>query len=226
LLGRPVLLDLPENPVGAVWEEIRATRPDDEEIELPEMLRLADVEAFFGPEVLPKLPPILHRVDEEQVLRFDLTVPLLLAARGRPPGTRLLVAGKVYRNEPADSRHVQSFHQAEICWSGPGLTPWDQMAWFADILDRLLPGRPLRVVQVDYPMYAGAGRGYEVHVRNGEEWLEIAGFCRFDDEVVRSLGLDPAEADVVSLGMGLERIACLRYGIDDVRRVEARRIDE
>jgi RNA polymerase sigma-70 factor (ECF subfamily) len=226
LLSRPVLLDLPENPVGAVWEEIRATRPDDVEIELPERIALAEIESLFGPDAVPKLPPILHRVSDAEILRFDLTIPLLLAARGRPDGARLLTAGKVYRDEPADCRRLQSFHQAELFWSGPGLRAWDLMGWFADALDRVLPGRPLRVLEVEYPIYAGCRRGYEVHVRNDEEWLEIAGFARCDNAVVAKLGLDPDRTNVVSLGMGLERIACLRYDIEDVRQVETRRVDD
>jgi phenylalanyl-tRNA synthetase alpha subunit len=93
-----------------------------------------------------------------------------------------------------------------------------------DLLDDLLPGAPLRVVECDFPFYSD--RGYEVEVRRADRWIAVAGWARYADRIVAALGLDPVRQAAVGVGLGLERIAALRHGIDDIRSVELERVDD
>ena len=222
LLSRPRLVDLPENPVGEVWARVRELRAASELGELPEKLSLADVRAVGGLDATP--PARAHRVDAQHVLRWDLTVPMLLAARGRAVGASLLAGGKVYRDEAEDSAHLQAFHQAELLWTGERLSAWSAMDVVEEILDELLPGAPLRVAECGFPVYAD--RGHEVEVSHGDRWVGVAGWARYPDRVVSMLGLDPARHTAVGVGLGLERIAALRHGIEDIRLIEAARLGE
>lgn len=158
-------------------------------------------------------------VDGDTALRFDQTVPMLVAARGRPSGSRLLAAGKVYRDRPEDRGHMQAFHQAEELWIGEDLTEWRLMDWLAPLLANLLPGARLRLEPADY--LRSATQGYELAVRWEGEWTEIGGLARFSDATVEALGHAPSATAAVGAGLGLERIACLAYGVDDVRRLSA-----
>lgn len=222
LLSRPILANLPENPVGAVWETIRGTLAGMEVIELPEVLEIAEIEEVFGDTAANRSG--VHRVGEGRILRFDQTMPMLLAARGRPVGTGLAAVGKVYRDVSEDSSHLQAFHQAELFWTTDRGGLWSPMERVEAMLDVVLPGIPVRAQQADYPLYAD--RGYEVAVRDGERWVEIAGWARFAPRIVRALGHDSDATTAFGIGLGLERIACLTYGIEDVRHVSESRVDE
>ena len=222
LLSRPLLLDLPENPVGAIWDRIVALRSFDEVIDLPERLADADVRATVGLANAVELPPFIHRIDDGHFLRFDQTLPMLLAARGRPSGARLLAGGRVFRSDPEDAAHLEAFHQAEILWTGQRLTAWTAMDAISDILDDLLPGSCLRVEEADFPLYAD--RAHVVLVQQGNSWVSVAGWAQFRSPVVAALGLDPEQEVAIGVGLGLERIACLRYDIDDIRRVASSRV--
>ncbi|MGF1511036.1 MAG: hypothetical protein ACFB9M_16200 [Myxococcota bacterium] len=52
-------------------------------------------------------------------------------------------------------------------------------------------------------------------------WLEVGAFGTFRDEIARSLGFDPRRTSLVAAGLGLERLAAIRFGIDDIRKVSA-----
>lgn len=220
LLARPRLVDLPDNPVGEVWDRLVALRPHDARVELPERLPLREVESVVSREA--DLPARIHRLDDAAVLRWDLSIPLLLAARGQPAGARLLAGGKVYRDEEEDRSHLQAFHQAELLWTGENLGSWAMMEAVEALLDDLLPGHPVRVEECAFPHVTD--RGHEVLVGTADGFVAVAGWARYADRVVAALGLDPSRHVALGAGLGLERIACLRHGIEDLRTVESSRV--
>jgi len=222
LLSKPLLTDLPENPVGDTWEAVKAGHDDHEEIAIPETLTREEIESVIGAEGMVHLPDMIHHVDEKRMLRWDTSIPMLLAARGRPAGEKLMAAGKVYRNEGVDSRHLQVFHQAEMMFVGEDVREWDMMPRITRWVESLLGGRRLRLVQVDYPIMCD--RAWEVAVDWDGDWLDILGWGTIRPDVVRALGHDPERVKAVGVGFGLERIACLRHGIDDVRKVESTKL--
>jgi RNA polymerase sigma-70 factor, ECF subfamily len=83
LLARPQLTDLPENPVGGTLESLRTVYADFTELSLPELIDWAAAEKTIGHDALYLDPLELHRVDDRRILRYDLTLPLLLTVRGR-----------------------------------------------------------------------------------------------------------------------------------------------
>ena len=58
----------------------------------------------------------LHRVDDRRILRYDLTLPLLLTVRYDGQPLRIWAAGKAYRMCQVDATHLEVFHQAEVLW--------------------------------------------------------------------------------------------------------------
>jgi hypothetical protein len=85
LLASPRLTDIPENPVGSMLEQLREAYPDFIEQSLPEIVDVAKAREITK-EAMYLDPSELHRVDANKILRYDLTLPLLLAVRyeGRP----------------------------------------------------------------------------------------------------------------------------------------------
>ncbi len=218
LLAKPRLTALPENPVGQVQELLRGAFPDFGLQSLPEVIDLSEVVALAADAVYVD-PLELHRVDDRRILRYDLTLPMLMAVRftGRP--LRLWATGKTYRVCREDSMHLEAFHQAEALWidDRANLDVWQMTARVVRSVHAVLPGRTLKIVPTTYPMCSEA---WQLEVEDDGQWSEVLAWGVFNDRVLAHVGGDPAKHVAVGVGYGLERLAMLRYGIDDIRKVE------
>ena len=223
LLARPKLTDLPENPVGKILELLRTVYGDFDEIQLPEIIDFADARKSVGDDALYVGQEELHRVDERRILRYDLTLPLLLTARweGRP--LKLWSAGKTYRLGHLDAMHLEAFHQAEIfCLDERSrLDPWRVTAQALHAVDVMLPNRVVKIVPTKYPMCTQA---WELEVEEDGHWNEVMAWGVFTDKIVSHLGADPRVHTAIGVGYGLERFAMVRYGIDDIRKIDVARV--
>jgi histidyl-tRNA synthetase len=219
LLARPQLTDLPENPVGRTLEILRSVYADFAERDLPEIVDFAEARKTIGDEALYVDPLELHRVDKDRILRYDLTLPLLLTVRYEGTPLRIWSTGKAYRLGTIDATHLEAFHQAEaLCLDERSrFDPWRMTAHVFQSVDLLFPGRAVKVVPTQYKMCTQA---WELEVEDEGRWFEVLAWGIFTDKIVQHLGGNPAVHTAVGVGYGLERLAMLRYGIDDIRKIE------
>ena len=218
LLARPRLTELPENPVGRILEQLRSVFHDFSPVELPEVVDLESAKGIAA--VAMYVDPIeLHRVDDTRILRYDLTLPLLLHVRYAGAPLKLFAAGKAYRVCQVDATHLEAFHQAEALWldDRSSFDPWQMTGRVLQSADRALPGRAFKMVPTEYPMCSQA---WQLEVEDDGNWVEVLAWGVFNDAVVRHLGGDPARHTAVGAGYGLERLAMIRYRIDDIRKVD------
>lgn len=142
----------------------------------------------------------------------------LLAAGGRPP-LRMIAAGKVYRSD-SDQTHTPMFHQAE------GLLV-DEHASFAD-LKGTLAEFVRAFFERDFEMrfrpsyFPFTEPSAEVDIAwqqpdGSTRWLEVLGCGMVHPNVLRNVGIDPEKYTGYAFGLGVERFAMLRYGVDDLR---------
>lgn len=220
LLASPRLTDIPENPVGRVLRQLRDAFPEFTELPLPEII---DVTQAIAKDAMYVKPSELHHVDASNILRYDLTLPLLLTARYEGQPVRVWSSGKTYRACEADARHLEAFHQLEVLWldDREKLDRWQLTGRILESVEQVLPGRPVKIVPVQYPM---CERAWELEVDENGEWLEMLAWGVFTDRIVAHLGGDPARHVAMGVGYGLERFAMLRYGIDDIRKVDVARV--
>jgi phenylalanyl-tRNA synthetase alpha chain len=187
---------------------------------VPEIVSDAQLADVFGQDFaddyLQGVAPIVHRAGADRFLRPELDVPLLMQLRNRAGPMRVLSAGKVYRDEEPGRTRLQAFHQAELLLVDRGLGEWS----FMDRLMQMLavPNRRLRQEQVSFPL---CGRAWEVEMEWDDGWIVVASWGKYSERAVRVLGNDPQQYGAVGVSFGLERLACLDYGIDDVRKLEA-----
>jgi RNA polymerase sigma factor (sigma-70 family) len=219
LLARPRLTDLPENPVGKILDTLRSVFVDCEERELPEVVDFAEARKTIG-DVAMYIDPIeLQRVDEGRILRYDLTLPLLLTVKyeGRP--LKVWASGKAYRKCQIDATHLDAFHQAEVLYldDRTRLNAWSITARVLQSMDAVFPGRTVKIVPTQYPMCSQA---WELEVEDDGRWHEVMAWGVFTDRIVSHLGGNPAIYTAAGIGYGLERLAMLRYGIDDIRKID------
>lgn len=163
-----------------------------------------------------------------QILLRTQTSPnqIRIMERVRPP-VRAFVMGKVYRNEAIDASHEAVFHQVE----GLMVDETTTMADLRGVLERfareMFGGeRKIRFrpsyfpftepsAEFDVDCMSCKGRGCRVCKYSG--WLEMGGSGMVDPRVLRNVGYDPAIYRGFAFGLGIERIAMLRYDVDDIR---------
>ena len=223
LLSRPRLTDLPEHPVGDVLARLRGVFAGHASTELPEIVDLSHARAGIASDAIYVEASELHRLDDRRILRYDLTLPLLLDVRYTGTPLRLFAAGKAYRRGRIDATHLEAFHQAEVLSldTRANLDPWRATGQVLQSVEAVLPGRSVRITPNRYAMCSQA---WELDVDCDGQWFEVLAWGVFTDRVVEHLGGDPAVHTAIGVGYGLERLAMLRYGIDDIRKVEAARV--
>lgn len=223
LLARPRLNDLPENPVGRVLADLHGLRTDCVEIVLPEVIDLAAAREAVGADAVYVEQSELHRVGDQHILRYDLTLPLFLHLRYEGEPLRVWSAGKTYRRCESDAVHLEAFHQLEVFHldERSRLDPWQLTARVIEAVHHVLPGRALKMVPTTYAMCTQA---WQLEVESHDRWIEVLAWGVFTDRIVRHLGGDPDRHRAAGIGCGLERLAMVRYEIDDIRRIESARV--
>jgi hypothetical protein len=117
LLARPKLTDSPENPVGSTLELLRTVYADFADVELPEIVDFAEARKTIGNDALYLDPAELQRVDESRILRYDLTLPLLLTVRYAAKPLRIWAAGKRTASARSTRRISTPFIRRRCCAS-------------------------------------------------------------------------------------------------------------
>ena len=163
-----------------------------------------------------------------QILLRTHTSPMQVRTmqKTRPP-VRVVVPGKVYRNEAVDATHEAMFHQVE----GLLVDEYCTMADLKGCLERFAhelfgPERRLRFrgsyfpftepsAEVDISCGICNGSGCRSCKYSG--WLEILGSGMVHPKLLREVGYDPTKYRGFAFGMGVERIAMLKYGIGEIR---------
>jgi phenylalanyl-tRNA synthetase alpha chain len=150
-----------------------------------------------------------------------------------PPEVRIICPGKVYRRDD-DITHSPMFNQIEGLVVGPGITLGDLKGTIEAFLHQLFgPDYPVRFrpsffpytepsVEADLGCIVCGGKG--CRVCKGTGWLEILGSGMVDPAVFEAVNkrlgrvvYDPEQVSGFAFGMGIERVAMVRYGVDDIR---------
>jgi RNA polymerase sigma-70 factor (ECF subfamily) len=220
LLSRPHLTNLPENPVGQVAQILRGVFPGFAPVELPEFVDLDAARSNVTSDAIYVEASEFHHVDDRRILRYDMTLPLLMTKRFEGEPMKLWIEGKAYRRGRLDATHLEAFHQVEVFWLGNrgDVDGWRLTTMVLQSIDAVLPGSTVRIVPTKYAMCSQA---WEMEVEVDDQLHEVMAWGVFTDRIVRHLGGDPARHVAVGAGYGLERLAALRYGIDDIRKIES-----
>ena len=142
-------------------------------------------------------------------------------AAGRPmPEIRVIAPGRTYRVD-SDATHSPMFHQCEGLWIGENVSFKDLKVVFSDFVRQFFETDDfdLRFRPSFFP-FTEPSAEIDIAFRSGPlagRWLEVAGSGQVHPNVVRNYGLDPERHIGFAFGMGPDRLAMLRYGIDDLR---------
>ncbi|MBE6583989.1 MAG: phenylalanine--tRNA ligase subunit alpha [Ruminococcaceae bacterium] len=168
---------------------------------------------------------------------FYITENILLRSQTSPvqarvmetqkPPIRIISPGRVYRSDAMDATHSPLFHQMEGLVVDKGITMGD-LKGMLESFAKVEFGEETRIrfrphhfpftepsAEVDISCFMCGGKG--CRLCKGEGWIEILGAGMVHPNVLRNCGIDPEVYSGFAFGMGVERIAMLKYHVDDIR---------
>ena len=149
--------------------------------------------------------------------------------KGVQPPYRVIVPGKVFRNEATDMTHEAEFFQIEGLAVGEDVTLANLKGTLARFFKELFKGAQVEIrfrpsffpftepsVEVDMRI-----TGESAPAKLRDRWIEMMGAGMVHPQVLKNAGVDPEKYQGFAFGMGLDRLALLRWGIDDVRHMHS-----
>ena len=153
--------------------------------------------------------------DPDVVLRTHTSNVQIRLMESEKPPLRVIIPGRVYRNETVSAKSHCFFHQVEGLYI-------DKKVSFKDLKDTLyyfareMFGDKTEVrFRPSYFPFTEPSAEMDIKWKNG--WLEILGSGLVDPNVLKNCNIDPEKYSGFAFGMGIERIAMLKYGINDLR---------
>ncbi|HEY3760665.1 MAG TPA: phenylalanine--tRNA ligase subunit alpha [Verrucomicrobiae bacterium] len=158
---------------------------------------------------------------DKRLLRTHTSSVQIRVMEKQPPPVRIIVPGRVYRRDNADATHNPTFHQIEGLYVDTHVTVGDLKGTVEFVFKEIM-GSDVKIrFRPHYFSYTEPS--YEIDFTNalvkkmGKDWLEIAGCGMVHPKVFENVGYDPEKWTGWAFGFGIERIAMLRYGINDIR---------
>jgi len=161
------------------------------------------------------------RGEKPFLLRTHTSSVQIRVMEKQPPPIRIIVPGRVYRRDNADATHNPTFQQIEGLYVDKDVTVSDLKGTVEFVFKELLGEETKIRFRPHYFSYTEPS--FEIDFSNalvrklGKEWLEIAGCGMVHPQVFENVGYDPEIWTGWAFGFGIERIAMIRYGINDIR---------
>lgn len=156
-----------------------------------------------------------------QLLRTHTSSVQIRVMKKQQPPVRIISMGRVFRRDNADATHNPTFHQIEGLYVDKNVTVGDLKGTVEFVFKELL-GKETKIrFRPHYFSYTEPS--FEIDFQNalvkklGKEWLEIAGCGMVHPQIFENVGYDPEIWTGWAFGFGVERIAMIRYGINDIR---------
>ena len=170
----------------------------------------------------------VHVKGESSVLLRTQTSPVQARVmEAQKPPIYIISPGKVYRRDVADPSHLPQFHQIEGLVVDEGITFGDLKGTLEYVCKQIFGEErktrfrahyfPFTEPSAEVDVSCGICHGEGCRFCKGTGWLEILGCGMVDPNVYGYAGIDPEKYSGFAFGMGVERIACLKYNVPDLR---------
>jgi phenylalanyl-tRNA synthetase alpha chain len=163
------------------------------------------------------------------VMRTQTTAYQARVMSTQQPPVRIINVGRCYRAEQTDATHEWMFHQIDGLAVDEGLTLADLRGTLTTFAQRMFGMRTRTRFRCDYFPFVEPGVDFAIScyrcdgtdsdctICHGTGWLEILGAGMVHPRVLERVGYDPERVTGFAWGMGVERIALIKYGIEDIR---------
>ncbi|HOO75053.1 MAG: phenylalanine--tRNA ligase subunit alpha [Thermotogae bacterium] len=168
-------------------------------------------------------------IDEEHLLRTHTSAVQIRTMMKHQPPIAVVSSGRTYRKDEIDATHSAMFHQFEGLYIDKNVNV-GHLKKFLEIYAQKMFGSNLKVLlrpsffpfvepgfEVDVSCISCGGKGCSVCKNTG--WIEVLGAGLVHPNVLRNVGFDPEKWQGLAFGIGIERIAMLKYGISNMREL-------
>jgi len=166
-------------------------------------------------------------IDDNILLRTHTSPIQIRTMLKQKPPIRILAPGRVYRNEAINPRSHCVFHQVEGLYVDENVT-FSELKTTLEVFAKRFFGNDVKIrfrpsffpftepsAEVDVSCFICGGKGCRLCKHTG--WLEILGCGMVHPNVLKNVGIDPEKYTGYAFGMGIDRTALLKYGINDIR---------
>ena len=163
----------------------------------------------------------LSTLNPQLLLRTHTSSVQVRVMEKQQPPVRIIVPGRVYRRDNADATHNPTFQQVEGLYVDRDVTVGDLKGTVEFVFKELMGSETRIRFRPHYFSYTEPS--FEIDFSSsltrkmGKEWLEIAGCGMVHPQVFENVGYDPEIWTGWAFGFGIERVAMIRYGINDIR---------
>ncbi|WP_165060585.1 phenylalanine--tRNA ligase subunit alpha [Adlercreutzia sp. ZJ154] len=167
------------------------------------------------------------RGESDVLLRTQTSGAQVHAMEDKPLPIYMIAPGKVYRRDVADPSHLPQFHQIEGLVVDKGITFGDLKGTLDHMCKQIFGSNrktrfrahyfPFTEPSAEVDVSCGVCGGEGCRMCKGTGWLEILGCGMVDPNVLQMSGIDPEIYSGFAFGVGVERIACLKYNVPDLR---------
>lgn len=156
-------------------------------------------------------------IDETHLLRTHTSPVQIRIMEERKPPLRIICPGRCYRRDNQDATHSPVFHQVEMLWVEKQLS-LANLKYIIELFVKEFFGERYQM-RFSADFFPFTEPSIQVHIRPpySTDWLEIMGAGMVDPIVLQEVGYDPDQVTGFAFGLGIERMAMLRYKIDDIR---------
>ena len=195
----------------------------------------AETEAYnFDRLNVPKDHPARDMQDTFWLKPEDTKEPMVLRTHTSPvqarymeshkPPMRVIVPGKVFRNEATDATHEAQFFQLEGLYVDKGVHLGQLKGTTEYFFSKIFSGEVEVPFRPSFFPFVEPGVEVDMMLKGGNSklanrWIEIMGAGMIHPNVLRGSGIDPALYSGFAFGMGIDRLAVMKYGIDDIRHL-------
>jgi phenylalanyl-tRNA synthetase alpha chain len=170
--------------------------------------------------------------DMQDTFFIDSAIPMVLRTHTSPvqarymeshkPPIRVIVPGKVFRNEATDATHEAQFHQLEGLYVDKGVHMGHLKGTIEYFFSKFFQGDVEVRFRPSFFPFVEPGVEVDMMLKNSNSklanrWIEIMGAGMVHPNVLRNCGIDPKEYSGFAFGMGIDRLGVMKYGVDDVR---------
>jgi phenylalanyl-tRNA synthetase alpha chain len=181
---------------------------------------------------VPKDHPARDMQDTFWFKESDTKEPMVLRTHTSPvqarymekhePPIRIIVPGKAFRNEATDATHEAQFHQLEGLCVDKGVNLGHLKGTIEYFFEKFLGGDVEIRFRPGFFPFVEPGVEVDMRLLSGTsklkgKWIEMMGAGMVHPNVLRDSGIDPKEYSGFAFGMGIDRLAVMKYGINDIR---------
>ncbi len=161
---------------------------------------------------------------EPMVLRTHTSPVQARYMESHKPPIRMIVPGKVFRNEATDATHEAQFHQLEGMYIDTDVNMGHLKGTIEYFFSKFFSGDVEVRFRPSYFPFVEPGVEVDMMLKNSDSklanrWIEVMGAGMIHPDVLRASGIDPATYSGFAFGVGIDRLAVMKYGIDDIRHL-------